>query len=337
MPIFCDDRTFEKISFNKEADFEAKIVQLADQIFGPKTIYFDIKKKIKGHNIGAIPDGFCIDMTVPNEPKLYIVENEIVSHDPFKHIGIQMLKFVTSFEDDRVKVRNILMDEIQNNPNLLARVEEGYKASSFRNIDNYLDEAVFSDFRGLVIIDEAKSELHKVLEKINANISVLELKTYQSADGTEAYEFDTLYEDDEEVRESPNKAMKISVDDRLQRRARRATSDTIVVPAREDGFIQEFLGNNQWYSIRIGAAMKERIKFIAAYQVAPISAVTHVAKIKEIRPYRDTGKYLVLFDGPAEEIEHKKLKDPKRSPQSPVYVKYSKLMNTSNFDEAMIE
>jgi hypothetical protein len=115
-------------------------------------------------------------MTIPDDPKLYIIENEIVSHDPFKHFGIQMLKFVTSFDDDQVKVRNLIMTEISSNPVSLKRLEQGCSESGSRNIDNYLDKAVFADFKGLVIIDEARKELYKVLERINANISVLELK-----------------------------------------------------------------------------------------------------------------------------------------------------------------
>jgi hypothetical protein len=325
-----------RISFNIESDFEKVVTDLSDQIFGPNTIYLNIKKKIKGNNIGVIPDGYLIDMTIPDDPKLYIIENEIVSHDPFKHIGIQMLKFVTSFDDDQVKVRNLIMTEISSNPVSLKRLEQGCSESGSRNIDNYLDKAVFSDFKGLVIIDEARKELYKVLERINANISVLELKAYRSSNGDFAYEFDTLYEDDEEtgvVQITEKKAS--SSDDRLKRRARRAESDTIVVPAKEDGFKEEFIGNNQWYAIRIGAAMKDRIKYIAAYQVAPVSAVTHIAEIKEIKPYKDTGKYIVTFTGPAKEIKPIYLKDSNRSPQSPVYVKYSKLMNSEFIDDAM--
>lgn len=124
-------------------------------------------------------------------------------------------------------------------------------------------------------------------------------------------------------------------EDRLKRMARRAESDTIVVPAREDGFKEEFLGNNQWYAIRIGAAMKDRIKYIAAYQVAPVSAITHIAEIKEIKPYKDTGKYLVIFSGPGREIKPIPTKDSSKSPQGPVYVKYSKLMESASLEDSM--
>ena len=337
MPLFINNQFFEKISYSIENDFEQQVVTLADQIFGINSIYLNIKRKIKGNNIGAIPDGYLIDMTIADDPKLYVVENEIVSHDPFRHIGIQMLKFVTSLEDEQVKIKQIIMSEINKNEEALKRLTERCKESGIRNIDAYLDKAVFSEFKGLVIIDEAKDELHKVLSKINANISVIELKTYKSADGNYAFEFDTLYEGDEEISitNSPDKKIVDSVE-RQKRRARRAECDTIVVPAKEDGFIREFLNNNQWYAIRIGVAMKERIKYIAAYQSAPVSAVTHIAKIKEIKPYKDTGYYMVIFDGAAEEIKpHKKANNSNKSPQGPVYVKREKLLQVKSFDEAI--
>jgi len=161
MPISIANKVYEKISFSREDEFEKVVSELADKIFGSKTIYLDIKKKIKGNNIGAIPDGYLIDMTISSEPKLYVIENEIVSHDPFKHIGIQMLKFATSFEDEHLKVRQILMAEVSKRPELLKRLEAGCEDARSRNIDNYLDKAVYADFKGLVIIDEARNELSR--------------------------------------------------------------------------------------------------------------------------------------------------------------------------------
>lgn len=87
--------------------------------------------------------------------------------------------------------------------------------------------------------------------------------------------------------------------------ARRSIKDTIVVPAREDGFKRVFLGENCWYAIRIAAGKISQLKFIAAYQVSPISAVTHFAPIDSIELYGDAGKYKVIFAEPAQELENK--------------------------------
>jgi len=62
--------------------------------------------------------------------------------------------------------------------------------------------------------------------------------------------------------------------------------NTVVVPAQEDGFRRVFLGETCWYSIRIGGGMLPKIKHIAAYQTAPISAITHHAPVGRIEPLR---------------------------------------------------
>lgn len=331
MPVVIDQAgtIYEPRQFTNEATFERAVVELSDQIFGQSAIYVDVKKQVQGEDFVTIPDGYVIDMAEPGTPRLFVVENEIVSHDPFRHIGIQMLKFVTSFEDARPLVRNFLMDEIHEDDESLARLRDGCKRSSTRNIDAYLDKAVFGTFRGLVVIDEAVSELHRVLEKINADISVLELKAFEADDGKRVFQFDTLYDEYEES------SSREDGEDRGDRRRRKAQCDTIVVPAREEGFRETFLGEDQWYSVRIGAAMKDRLEYIASYQTAPISAVTHLARIADIQPYQDTGKYRVVFEAPAQEIEPVPIRDGNRAPQAPVYVKKAVLEKVETLDEAL--
>ncbi len=78
--------------------------------------------------------------------------------------------------------------------------------------------------------------------------------------------------------------------------------DTMVVPAQSDGFQKVFLGEHCWYEVRISGGMLQKIKYIAAYQTAPISAITHFASVKSIEPYGESGKYRLIFSKPAEEL-----------------------------------
>lgn len=326
---------FQPYIYETEQELERDIVAQADRIFGPSSIYIDVKKRVKGNNIVTIPDGYVIDMADPDDPKLFVVENEIASHDPFRHIGIQMLKFVTSFDDAQRSIRNFVLEEISREPEKIRRLEEGAEKSGSRNIDAYLDKGVYGEFRGLVLIDEAREELHQVLMRINANISVLEFKSYVAPDGSRLFEFDTLYDEFEKPEEAEESGRSTDPSAVAFRRQRRAKADTIVVPAREDGFKEVFLGQDQWYAVRIGAAMKDKLRYIAAYQVAPVSAVTHIAEIKEIRPYKDTGKYQLLFAGPAEQIGPIQLGEGKNSPQGPVYVRREALLQAKTLEEAL--
>jgi hypothetical protein len=95
--------------------------------------------------------------------------------------------------------------------------------------------------------------------------------------------------------------------------------DMIIVPAREEGFKKVFLGRNCWYSIRIAEEKLNWLRYIAGYQIAPTSAVTHFAKIRKIEKYKNTGKYIVFFTGKARKLRKPiKLKSG-AAPMAPVY------------------
>jgi len=105
--------------------------------------------------------------------------------------------------------------------------------------------------------------------------------------------------------------------------------DTVVVPAQEEGFRKVFLGENCWYSIRIGGGMLPKIKHIAAYQTAPVSAITHYAPVERIEPYGDEGKYRLVFAAPAKPLPKPiPFADaPQGSMQGPRYTSLAKLQS----------
>jgi hypothetical protein len=111
--------------------------------------------------------------------------------------------------------------------------------------------------------------------------------------------------------------------------------DTIVVPANEEGFNRAFLGENCWYEIRISSSMIDRIKYIAGYQTAPVSAITYYAEVSKIEKYKDTGKYIVLFKDKATQIGPIKPKVMRKgvAPQAPRYTTYKKLITAKTLEE----
>lgn len=108
--------------------------------------------------------------------------------------------------------------------------------------------------------------------------------------------------------------------------------DTVIVPAQDDGFQKVFLGENCWYSIRISGAMLNRIKWIAAYQTKPISAITHYAEVQSIEEYGDSGKYKLIFKSPAKPLDKPiPFGDaPQGAMQGPRYTSKEKLMSASS-------
>jgi hypothetical protein len=123
-------------------------------------------------------------------------------------------------------------------------------------------------------IDEAEeSDLKTFLNEIYRILPIIDFKIFQSP----------------QVDTSSNKIDIIVNEDK----------NTVVVPARSDGFKRVFLGENCWHAIRISGGMINRIKYIAAYQTSPVSAVTHYAQVARIESYGNEGKYKLIFSEPA--------------------------------------
>jgi len=100
--------------------------------------------------------------------------------------------------------------------------------------------------------------------------------------------------------------------------------DMLIVPAKEEGFKRVFLGENRWRAVRISGKFINQIKYICAYQSAPISAVTFWAEVEKIEPYGDKGKFQLFFKGKAHKLENPlKYEDlPQGFMQGPKYTNY---------------
>ncbi len=103
--------------------------------------------------------------------------------------------------------------------------------------------------------------------------------------------------------------------------------DTIIVPAQKEGFERVLLGEDCWYAVRISGGMLDKIKYIAAYQSQPVSAITHYAPVNRIEPYGEGGKYKLVFSMKAKAITPIPYGDaPSGAMQGPRYTTFSQLM-----------
>lgn len=111
--------------------------------------------------------------------------------------------------------------------------------------------------------------------------------------------------------------------------------DTVIVPAYEEGFEKVFIGQNCWYEIRIAAEKLDKIKYIAVYRTAPISAITHSAPVDHIEPYGTNGKYKLVFSKPAEALPHEIGEAPTGAMQGTRYTAHKKLLAAKKFADLM--
>ena len=326
--LWNKDIKYELESFEKEKELEDAILEVSSQLFGEKRIYLDIKKRIgvKGKTKN-IPDGYLIDLSSSIEPKLYVVENEIAKHDPLKHIAIQILEFSLSFETSQHQVKNFIKHALVSDEQAFLKCNKYIEANDFENIDVLIERMIYSEsnFNALVIIDELTEELEKVLQsRFQFPVEILTLERYKTKIGERLYKFEPFLSD---VTTEDEKRVMPTLDP--------SEIDTIVVAAREDGFKEVFLNENRWYAIRVHSSMIPKIKYLAAYQVSPVSAITHVAKVSSIEIWKETNKYTVNFLTPAKKIKSIMLipKGIIKAPQAPRYTSYKRLIKAKNLDE----
>ncbi len=297
--LWTKDGIYRLVGYEKEADLEAAINQVKAELFGEQRIYLDVKRRI-GAKAGVrnVPDGYLIDLS-GQKPRLYVVENELASHEHLRHIAVQILQFSISFKAEPRTVRDILLGALREQPDSFAKCEAYGASHGFRNLDHFLDALVFeTPFAALVVIDEIPEDLENILAKnFQFGVEVLELSCYANGTGERVFRFEPFLAD-------LTQTITVAAGSVTRKRTDASTVDTVVVSANDETFQQTFLSENRWYAIKIHATLRPQIKYIAVYRKRPVQAITHVAPVRSIEPWKDTNKYVLNFAEPAKEIAH---------------------------------
>lgn len=188
MSLYFNGKKFVEFKYRLEAEFEEKVFENHKLLFGSNTILLDIKKKLNSGDLGkTIPDGFLFDFTDPDDPRFYIVEVELQSHDFYRHIFPQITKFfsfIRSATADQAKLIDSLYRIIDSS--------EDYK-ESFRKflkgkeLFKFLKDLIEDSSEVLLIIDGKKSEIDEIkvtyAETWGKYVKQIICKSFKSDDG----------------------------------------------------------------------------------------------------------------------------------------------------------
>ena len=205
----------------------------------------------------------------------------------------------------------------------LSLTENSLTKAGYRNIDDFLESIIFEKpVAAIVVIDQSAPELENVLSQLIMDTDIIEFQTFKHENEI-IHKFTPFNAEIRELAESPKTSLKPE------------ELNTVSVAACEDGFEQEFLKNNRWYAIRINASMLDRIKYIAAYQVAPISAIINYAEVVSIEKWDDTNKYVLYFKDGAKSINPISLDKDKKglAPQAPRYTATDKILKAKKLSQ----
>lgn len=328
--ILIGSKSFEEVPFENEAELESATIKHKRCILGDSCAYFDYKRRTgsrNSRNIG-IPDGFLIDFSNSKKPQLFFVEYELESHRLYDHIGPQVMRFYASVETAQRELRLKLTGIVKQDQQIRHELEEKMKGTSFENVDSLLNYVIYDRNVGIIlIIDEQTEDLNSLLRRFSEVPEVIVLKKFQKDDEV-IYQYDPFRAGVLEIagtRQSPT------------RRERAEGVDTIVCPAREDGFKEAFLDKSAWWAIRLSPSLIPQLKWIAMYESKPVKAIRWVGKIQGngIKPYKNTGKYIISVEKKSKVYPPINLDANKKgvAPQSPRYTTHEKLKKAKHISD----
>ena len=74
--------------------------------------------------------------------------------------------------------------------------------------------------------------------------------------------------------------------------------DMIIVVANQIRFRRQVIEQRMWYPISLDDNRLGALRWIAIYNTGPVCAITYLARILSIKPYRNSGKYQINFAEP---------------------------------------
>jgi len=319
--LIINNKNYTLFDFDLEDDLEKAVIENQQALFGKNAVYIDVKKLIGKNRHRGIPDAFLIDFYDPQNPQLYIVENELASHSVYSHITEQIARFSTSIITSQVQIRDILIDVVKKNKNTEKSILNHLVNTQFSTLTELMLYLTEGQIKIVVVINEITPDLNDAFKIFNNPPDVVLLQRYRC--GKELlYYYEPMREEIDDIEEQKKKVGKA------------VEFDTVVCAAFEDGFKHAYIKNNAWWSIRLSQQAREKLKYLAIYEKSPIAHISHYAEIDRIEPYKDSGKYILHLKN-KKNIKPIKLGKGKKgeAPQAPRYTTLEKLIKSKSIYE----
>jgi len=154
--LIVEGRKFVLKPFDSEEELERVVVENAEYLFGPASIYFPKSLISTRDGTGTIPDGYVLDLA---RRVWYIVEAEISRHSVWSHIAPQVAKQIIAASNpvSKQSIVDIAADRVRSDTDLQDRFgDEGIHAIDIRQV---LAEILAKEPIVAMPIDAVKSDL----------------------------------------------------------------------------------------------------------------------------------------------------------------------------------
>jgi len=177
--ILINDGKYYKYKYKNEKELEILAEKHYRNIFGKKSFYINLKKKLSSSKgISSIPDGFIVDF---ERQKFYIVEIELSTHDIIRHISNQIFRFKLAMNNNnsRESLINDICEKLK---------DENVKEEELRKI-------IYKNLSIVIIIDEVSEQLNEVvalLSQEGSEVITVSFETYLDSNGKKAHRFSSF-------------------------------------------------------------------------------------------------------------------------------------------------
>ncbi len=178
--LISDSIEYQLWQHKKEAELENSIKYHSKKIFGPDSIYFDIKKRITTSlGLNTVPDAYLIDFS---NRSFYVIEIELASHPEYDHINKQIGKFIGALRNyqSRQKIARILKDYIEKDITLQKYVNEKIGNTELYQffLEDILEKVKEQDYHTVIVIDKVTQTISEACNILNPRPKLIEFRTF---------------------------------------------------------------------------------------------------------------------------------------------------------------
>lgn len=175
--LLIDGVRYEEWEPKAEEEFERAVTEHAQDIFGEKSIYLDMKRKLRsGDGTASIPDGYVI--TLGNNPQWHVIEVELSSHPLHEHIISQISKFIDGTDNLNTKnnLINAIYSEVTADDFLKLKLKQQIGAIE---IHKFLSDLISKQPILTVIIEKHPERARDILKKFATyQTNVIQFRTF---------------------------------------------------------------------------------------------------------------------------------------------------------------
>ena len=185
--LIIEDHKFVLVKFDSEDELERVVINNAEYIFGPSSIYFPKSLIRTTDGTGTIPDGYVIDL---DRRRWYIVEAEISQHSVWNHIAPQVAKQIIAANNPATKQQliEIAIDHVRDDENLQDKfAEQDIEPIDYRRV---LGEILSTKPIIGMPIDEVKNDLREWAATLKVEVRLWIVRKYVRFDDPQSVAFE---------------------------------------------------------------------------------------------------------------------------------------------------